>query len=76
MDWKTENNTLVKEFVFKNFKEAIDFVNRILPLAESADHHPDLLIHSYKKVRVILTTHSVGRITEKDYLLAEKIDAL
>lgn len=76
MDWKTENNTLDKEFVFKNFKEAIDFVNRILPLAEAADHHPDILIHSYKKVKVMLFTHSEGKITEKDYALAEKIDKL
>lgn len=76
MDWKTENETLVKEFVFSNFKEAIDFVNRILPLAESADHHPDILIHSYKKVKVILFTHSEGKITEKDYALAEKIEKL
>jgi 4a-hydroxytetrahydrobiopterin dehydratase len=76
MDWKKESNTWVKEFVFSNFKEAIDFVNQIMPLAEEADHHPDILIHSYKKVKVMLTTHSEGKITEKDYALAEKIDKL
>jgi 4a-hydroxytetrahydrobiopterin dehydratase len=76
MDWKKESNTWVKEFVFSNFKEALDFVNRIMPLAEEADHHPDILIHSYKKVKVMLTTHSEGKITEKDYALAEKIDKL
>ncbi len=76
MDWKKESNTWVKEFVFSNFKEALDFVNRIMPLAEAADHHPDILIHSYKKVKVMLTTHSEGKITEKDYALAEKIDKL
>ena len=76
MDWKKESNTWVKEFVFSNFKEALDFVNRIMPLAEEADHHPDILIHSYKKVKVMLTTHSEGKITEKDYVLAEKIDKL
>jgi 4a-hydroxytetrahydrobiopterin dehydratase len=74
MDWKTENNTLEKEFVFGNFKKAIHFVNQIMPLAEEADHHPDILIHSYKKVKVMLTTHSEGKITEKDYALAEKLD--
>jgi len=42
MDWKTENNTLEKEFVFGNFKEAIHFVNHIMPLAEEGDHHPDI----------------------------------
>jgi 4a-hydroxytetrahydrobiopterin dehydratase len=76
MDWKTENNKLEKEFVFGNFKDAVSFVNRIMPVAESADHHPDILIHSYKKVKVMLTTHSEGKITKKDYALAEKIDNL
>lgn len=76
MDWKTENNKLEKEFVFGNFKDAVSFVNRIMPIAESADHHPDILIHSYKKVKVMLTTHSEGKITKKDYALAEKIDNL
>ena len=65
-----------KEFVFGNFKDAVSFVNRIMPIAESADHHPDILIHSYKKVKVMLTTHSEGKITKKDYALAEKIDNL
>lgn len=75
MDWKTENDKLVKEFVLKNFKEAVSFVNQILPLAEAADHHPDVFIHSYKKVKVMLFTHSEGKITEKDYSLAKQIDA-
>lgn len=75
MDWKTENDKLVKEFVLKNFEEAVSFVNQILPLAEAADHHPDIFIHSYKKVKVILFTHSEEKITEKDYSLAKQIDA-
>jgi len=74
MEWKTEKNVLEKKFIFGNFKEAVNFVNRIMPLAEAADHHPDILIHSYKKVKVMLTTHSEGKITKKDYELAEKID--
>ncbi len=75
-DWKTENNYLEKEFVLSNFKEAVDFVNKIMPLAEEADHHPDIFIHSYKKVKVMLFTHSEGKITDKDYSLAEQIDAI
>ena len=76
MNWKEENNKLVKEFDLGNFVKAIDFVNKITPLAENADHHPDILIHSYKKVKIVLTTHSEGKITEKDYDLAERIDLL
>ena len=76
MDWKTENKKLVKEFEFKNFVQAVDFVNKIVPLAEKADHHPDVLIHSYKKVRVELITHSEGKITQKDYDLTNEIDKI
>ena len=75
-DWKSENKYLEKEFVMKNFEDAVGFVNKILPLAEAADHHPDILIHSYKKVKVMLFTHSEGKITDKDYALAEEIDAI
>jgi len=76
MDWKTDNNKWVKEFEFSNFAEAVNFVNKIVPLAESADHHPDILVHSYKKVRIELFTHSLGKITDKDYDLAKEIDKI
>ncbi|WP_372950439.1 4a-hydroxytetrahydrobiopterin dehydratase [Mariniphaga sp.] len=76
MNWETENNKLVKEFKLENFEDAVSFVNQIMPLAEASDHHPDVLIHSYKKVKVMLFTHSEGKITEKDYNLAKQIDAV
>ncbi len=76
MEWKTENNKWVKEFEFANFVKAVEFVNKLVPLAESADHHPDIFIHSYKKVRIELMTHSKGKITEKDYQLAKEIDKI
>ena len=76
MNVKIKDKCLVKEFELANFSEAIKFVNKILPLAEEANHHPDLLIHSYKKVKVILYTHDEDKITDKDYLLAKKIDAI
>ena len=76
MDWKTENSKLVREYEFKNFVQAVDFVNKIVPLAEKADHHPDIFIHSYKKVRIELFTHSEGKISDKDYQLAQEIDKI
>ncbi len=76
MNWNTEEKGLTKEFEFANFVDAVDFVNKITPLAEAADHHPDILIHSYKKVLVTLFTHSENAITEKDHALAEQIDKL
>ena len=50
MPWTTELNGLTKEFTLRSFIGAVDFVNRIVPLAQEMDHHPDLFIHSYKKV--------------------------
>jgi 4a-hydroxytetrahydrobiopterin dehydratase len=75
--WKEEESFLVKVFEFNNFVEAVDFVNKIVPLAEDMGHHPDLEIFSYKKVRVKLTTHDEGnKITEKDTELAEEIEKI
>ena len=76
MDWKEENNQLTKEFEFSNFTEAIEFVSKIHPLAEKANHHPDILIHSYKKVKIMLVTHDQGKITQYDHDLAAAIDSL
>jgi 4a-hydroxytetrahydrobiopterin dehydratase len=76
MNWKTENNKWVKEYIFPNFVKAVEFVDKIVPLAEKADHHPDIFIHSYKKVRIELFTHSKGKITDKDFSLAKEIDGI
>ena len=74
MDWKEKDNRLVKEFQFNNFIEAVEFVNKILPIAEKQEHHPDILIYEYKRVKVMIYTHDENRITDKDYKLAEAID--
>lgn len=73
--WEVDRHVLTKTFTFASFKDAIQFVNDIAELAESANHHPDLFI-AYKKVTVSLTTHDEGGITGKDFLLAEQINAL
>ena len=66
---------LVKEFDRGDFKGAVAFLNAILPVAESAGHHPDVAI-SWKTVTITLTTHSEGHVTDKDHALAEAIDAV
>ena len=76
MKWKEEDNKLVKEFEFNDFVEAVTFVQAIVPFAEKMQHHPDIQIHRYNKVRISLTTHDVGEVTEKDHTLAKQIDAL
>ncbi len=76
MRWKIEQNFLTKEFEFSNFKEAINFINKVSEIAENQNHHPDILIHSYKKVKIKSMTHSENKVTTKDYNLAEEIDKL
>lgn len=76
MEWHKTGNKIEKEFTFENFVKAVEFVNRIVPIAEEADHHPDILIHSYKKVKISLTTHEEGKVTQKDWDLAKKIDQI
>lgn len=75
-DWLQKNNKLTKEFEFKNFKSALQFINKVGELAESADHHPDICLHDYKFVKITLTTHSKSKVTQKDHKLAEKIEEL
>ncbi|MCH7568818.1 MAG: 4a-hydroxytetrahydrobiopterin dehydratase [Nanoarchaeota archaeon] len=74
-NWSLEDNTIVKISEFKDFKEALDFVNKVGEIAEKHGHHPDIIIN-YNKVRLILTTHSSGGLTEKDFEVAKEIDSL
>ncbi|MBI2637700.1 MAG: 4a-hydroxytetrahydrobiopterin dehydratase [Candidatus Sungbacteria bacterium] len=70
-----DNKKLHREFVFKDFKEAMAFVNAVAVLAESEGHHPDILIF-YNKVAIELWTHASGGLTENDFILAAKIELL
>ncbi len=72
-----EDSMLVSHFQFKNFIESLEFANEVGALAEVANHHPNILLHDYKKVTISLTTHDAGgRITDKDHLLARQITEL
>ena len=72
--WELKDGEITKLFKFSNFKESIAFVNRVGDLAEATDHHPDILI-LYNKVRLTLSTHSAGGLTQKDFDLARQIDS-
>lgn len=74
--WSRENNTIVREIVASNFTAAIGIVNSIAIEAEVLDHHPDILIYGWNKIRITLSTHSDGGLTELDFKLAKKIDNL
>lgn len=73
--WDLGEGEIVKQYKFANFVEAVAFVDRLVEPAEAANHHPDLEIH-YNRVRVGLSTHSEGGVTQKDLALAKEIDAL
>ena len=75
-DWRQENNALVRDFKFKDFTEARSFVNRVAEVAEQRNHHPDILVHGWNNVRLTLSTHSEGGVTDNDHALAEQIDSL
>ncbi|HEV2999795.1 MAG TPA: 4a-hydroxytetrahydrobiopterin dehydratase [Solirubrobacteraceae bacterium] len=75
-EWREEGAELVRDFELKDFAEALAFVNRVGEVAEAANHHPDILIHGWNKVRLTLSTHSEGRVTDADHALAGRIDAL
>ena len=75
-DWRQEGDALVRDFKFEDFAAAMAFVNRVAEIAEQRNHHPDILIHGWNNVRLTLSTHSEGGITEKDLDLAARAEQL
>ena len=74
--WRRDGATVVREIQASNFAAAIGVVNAIALLAESMDHHPDLFVYGWNKLRITLSTHDQGGLTILDIQLAKKIDAL
>jgi 4a-hydroxytetrahydrobiopterin dehydratase len=72
--WSRRGEVLTRTYQFRNFMEAMSFVNRVAEAAEAVDHHPDIDIR-YSKVTLTLSTHSAGGITSNDLSLAKAIDA-
>jgi len=64
-----------KEYKFKDFKEALAFVNHVGKLAEEEGHHPDIYLYNWNRVKLTLMTHAIGGLSENDFILASKIDA-
>ena len=74
--WQRDGDAIVLDRKFKNFPEAMEFVNRVAAAAEEADHHPDILVHGWNKVRLTLYTHTVEGLTAADFAMARTIDGL
>ena len=74
--WEEKNNKLYRKYQFKDFSEAIGFINRVALAAEKMNHHPTIT-NTYNTVEIWLTTHDAGNtITDKDHKLSKKISAL
>ncbi len=73
--WKTNHNSLTREFKFNDYKRTLEFVNKVGRLAEDANHHPEISF-GYGFANIALTTHSENKITDKDVELSEQIDQL
>jgi 4a-hydroxytetrahydrobiopterin dehydratase len=72
--WTSQGDAIVKDFAFPGFRAAIAFVNRVAEQADAARHHPDIEVH-YDHVRISLSTHDAGGVTDKDVAAAAEIDA-
>lgn len=75
-DWRREDQTIAREWAFTDFGQAMAFVNRVAEVAETFNHHPDIHVHGWNKVRLELSTHSEGGLTQADFDMALRFDDL
>jgi 4a-hydroxytetrahydrobiopterin dehydratase len=74
--WRRDGDAIERELELEDFQTAIATVVRIAALAEAANHHPDILVHGWNKLRITLSTHDAGGLTDADFELAGQIDEL
>ena len=75
-EWKLVDNAIEKNYKLKDFRQAIEFVNRVAEVAEAENHHPDILLWGWNNVKLTLSTHAVKGLSENDFLLASRIDKI
>jgi 4a-hydroxytetrahydrobiopterin dehydratase len=75
-EWQRDGSQIVRELKFADFAAAVAFVDSVAEAAEAVNHHPDILLHGWNKVRLTLSTHSDGGLTDADFALAKQLDAL
>lgn len=75
--WELRNKPeIVKNYLFKDFLEALNFVNAVGAIAETEGHHPDILLHNWREVELRLSTHAIEGLHLNDFVLASKVDAM
>ena len=72
----SDGKSISKLYVMKGFAQAVKFINQICEIAETEDHHPDLHLTGYRKLQIELSTHAIKGLSENDFILAAKIEAL
>jgi 4a-hydroxytetrahydrobiopterin dehydratase len=75
-EWRREGNTIVRDAQLADFAAAMALVNRVADAAEKVDHHPDILVHGWNRVRFTLSTQAAGGVTANDFRMARRIDEL
>ncbi len=75
-EWERDGDMIGRDFKFADFREAMAFVKEVAEVAEEMNHHPDILVHGWNRVRLTLSTHSEGGLTQADLDLARGIDGL
>jgi 4a-hydroxytetrahydrobiopterin dehydratase len=75
-EWQRSGSSIIREWKLEDFAHALAFINRVAEAAEAANHHPDILLHGWNKVRLELSTHSEGGLTDADFEMAARIDRL
>ena len=76
VNWNKDGREIIREIVAADFASAIGFVNSVAIIAESMDHHPNIKIYGWNKVKLSVSTHDAGGLTELDFKLAKKIDSI
>ena len=71
-----DGKAIYREYITKNFVAAVEFINKIAEVAEAENHHPDLHLTGYRKLRIDLSTHALGGLSENDFIVAAKINEL
>lgn len=73
---KDDPHKIQKEFIFENFKEAIEFVNKVAEIAQKQWHHPDISIYGFNKTLIEFTTHEIGGLHKNDFIMAAKVNQI
>ena len=74
--WTLVNSTIEKNYKFADFRQAIEFINKVADVAEAENHHPDVLLWNWNNVKLTITTHSIKDLSEQDFILASMIDKI